>query len=93
MIDGIGKSGAGRLALVRGGAAERSVEIGKVGEGVSRAEGSATPVAAMAAQGAPMDTAKVAAIRAAIAEGRYPVDPDRIAAAMVEIDLPLFDGR
>jgi negative regulator of flagellin synthesis FlgM len=47
----------------------------------------------MAAEGAPIDGAKVAAIRAAIAEGRYPVDPARIAAAMVEIDLPLSGGR
>ncbi len=93
MIDGIGKAGAGRLALVRGGAAERSAEIGKAGEGAPRPNAPASPVAAMAAEGAPVDAARVAAIRAAIAEGRYPVDPGRIAAAMIEVDLPLFDGR
>ncbi len=93
MIDGIGNTGAGRLTLVRGGAAERGAELGKAGESRLRSEAPASPVAAMAAQGAPVDGAKVAAIRAAIAEGRYPVDPARIAAAMIEVDLPLFDGR
>jgi negative regulator of flagellin synthesis FlgM len=92
MIDGIGKADAGRLTLVRSGAAERSAEIGKAG-GFPRADAPTSPVAAMAAEGAPIDGAKVAAIRAAIAEGRYPVDPARIAAAMIEIDLPVFGGR
>jgi negative regulator of flagellin synthesis FlgM len=92
MIDGIGNT-SGRLALVRGGAAERSAGIGKAGEGGARLQAPASPVAAMAAEGAPVDSAKVAAIRAAIAEGRYPVDPARIAAAMIDADLPLLDGR
>jgi negative regulator of flagellin synthesis FlgM len=90
MIDGIGKAGAGRLALVRSGAAERGAEIGKAGDS-PRANAPAGPVAAMAAEGAPIDTAKVSAIRAAIAEGRYPVDPAKIAAAMLNVDLPVFD--
>jgi negative regulator of flagellin synthesis FlgM len=50
-------------------------------------------VAELAAAGPPVDAAKVAAIRAAIAEGRYPVDPDKLAASMLAIDLPLFDGK
>jgi negative regulator of flagellin synthesis FlgM len=41
----------------------------------------------MAAAGAPVDADKVAAIRAAIAEGRYPVDPEKIARSMIELDL------
>ena len=38
----------------------------------------------------PIDRAKVESIRQAIAEGRYPVDPERIAAKMlaIEADLP-----
>jgi negative regulator of flagellin synthesis FlgM len=47
----------------------------------------------MAAEGAPVDAGKVAAIRAAIAEGRYPVDPDKIAESMLNVDLPLFGGQ
>ena len=34
--------------------------------------------------GAPVDTAKVATIRAAIPRGRYPVDADRIAERMLD---------
>ncbi len=94
MIDGIGKAGAGRLGLVRG-STERGAPVGQAGGSLSQsgASGASNPVAAMASQGAPVDSAKVAAVRAAIAEGRYPINPDKIAAAMIDLDLPLFDGR
>jgi negative regulator of flagellin synthesis FlgM len=92
MIDGVGKAGAGRLSLVRGGV-ERNAAVGKVSDAVSNRSGPASAVAELAAAGAPVDTAKVEAIRTAIAEGRYPVDPDKLAASMLAIDLPLFDGR
>jgi negative regulator of flagellin synthesis FlgM len=42
----------------------------------------------MASAGAPVDAAKVAAVRAAIAEGRYPVDPAKIADSMLALDMP-----
>jgi negative regulator of flagellin synthesis FlgM len=94
MIDGVGKAGPGRLGLVRSGV-ERSAEIGRVADAVGGREGAAptTAAAELASAGAPVDSAKVAAIRAAIAEGRYPVEPDKIAASMIAIDLPLFDGK
>jgi negative regulator of flagellin synthesis FlgM len=47
-----------------------------------------TPAAQLAAAGAPIDASKVASLRQAIAEGRYSVDPQRIADAMVALDLP-----
>lgn len=37
----------------------------------------------LAAQPAPVDTARVAALRGAIAEGRYAVDPAKIAGSML----------
>lgn len=37
----------------------------------------------LAAQPAPVDTARVAELRSAIAEGRYTFDPDSVAAAML----------
>ena len=88
MIDGIGKSGAGRLGLVRGsverpGAAGQAAPVG-ASQSLS---GPSSPAGEMAAAGAPVDAEKVAAIRAAIAEGRYPVDPDKIARSMIELDL------
>ncbi len=94
MIDGVGKPGTGRLELVRSSTG-RGVSVDKAGS-----SSPSTPVAApgnavseMASAGAPVDAGKVAAIRAAIAEGRYPVDPQRIADSMLALDLPLFDGQ
>lgn len=89
MIDGIGKTGPGRLELVRGNV-ERLDPAAKAGDAVSQRglAGTASPAGDMAASGPPVDAGKVAAIRAAIAEGRYPVDPDKIAQAMLDLDLP-----
>lgn len=88
MIDGIGKAGAGRLELVRT-AVDRAGQAAPAGDALSdrSVAGPASASGAMAAEGAPVDSGKVAAIRAAIAEGRYPVDPDKIAASMVALDL------
>ena len=88
MIDGIGKAGLGRLELVRSsvdraGAAAKAGDA-SVGRNVARPSSAAS---AMAAAGAPVDSGKIAAIRAAIAEGRYPVDPEKIARSMIELDL------
>ncbi|QUT05836.1 flagellar biosynthesis anti-sigma factor FlgM [Sphingobium phenoxybenzoativorans] len=52
------------------------------------ASASASPVARMAAEGAPVDMDRVAAIKAAIASGNYPVDAQRIAERMIALDLP-----
>ena len=57
----------------------------------SASEGSpsvATPAAALAAQGAPIDSAKVDAIRAKIAAGTFRIDPQAIAEKMIATDLP-----
>lgn len=87
MIDGIGKAGAGRLELVH--SSGRTGPAAKIGDAESsrQSDGPFSPSGEMAAAGAPVDAGKVAAIRAAIAEGRYPVDPDKIAASMIALDL------
>jgi negative regulator of flagellin synthesis FlgM len=89
MMDGIGKSGPGRLELVRG-SVERSASTAKASDApVQRQAGSASSIVAdIMSAGAPVDAGKVAAIRAAIAEGRYPVDPAKIAQSMLALDLP-----
>lgn len=94
MIDGIGKTtGGGRLELVRG-SVERGEALAKAGDSLQRQVGSpSSTIADMAASGPPVDSAKVAAIRAAIAEGRYPVDPDKIASSMLALDLPAKDQQ
>ena len=57
---------------------------------MSEASGaSPTPAARMAALGAPIDSDRIAEIRAAIASGNYPVDPARIADRMLALDLPV----
>lgn len=50
---------------------------------------SASPAARMAAQGAPVDMDRIAAIKAAIASGNYPVNPSAIADRMLALDLPV----
>ena len=52
-----------------------------------------SPATRMAAEGAPVDSAKVAEIKAAIASGNYPVDPEKIAEKMIDLDLPGKESR
>ncbi len=52
------------------------------------AETLATPAARMASQGAPVDSARIERVKQAIASGKYPVDPDKIAEKMLDLDLP-----
>ena len=90
MIDGVGKSGRlepSRLSATGVAAAPKADRE----KGGPRIASPSSPAAEMAALGAPVDTDKVAAIRTAIAEGRYPVDPDRIAERMLALDLPAND--
>jgi anti-sigma28 factor (negative regulator of flagellin synthesis) len=51
-------------------------------------EGNGTPAARFARLGPPIDVNRVNEIRAAIAGGSYTVDADRLAAAMLALDLP-----
>lgn len=76
-----GRVDAPRVSLDRTAAAAKAAPVGGQPSPIGAP---VTPAADMAAQGAPVDNAKVAAIKAAIAEGRYPVDPDKIAEAMVK---------
>jgi len=57
------------------------------------AETVATPAARMAAQGAPLDSARIERVKQAIASGKYPVDPDKIAEKMLDLDLPVPPTR
>jgi negative regulator of flagellin synthesis FlgM len=57
-------------------------------ESQNRIATASTPAARLASLGPPIDINRVTEIRAAIAEGRYTVDADRLAAAMLALDLP-----
>jgi negative regulator of flagellin synthesis FlgM len=87
MIDGVGKSGPGPIDL---GRAEKGAAAAPVANaGIRNGEGPVeSAVFGLVSGGAPVDGIKVAAIRAAIAQGRYPVDADRIAESMIALDLP-----
>jgi len=49
--------------------------------------GPTVSTAVIAEQGPPVDMKKIATIRSAIAEGNYPVDPQKIAEQMIALDL------
>lgn len=67
----------------------KSAPKGSVSGSSAQAAGvSPSPAARMAAQGAPVNTDKIAAIKAAIASGNYPVDAEAIAQKMLDLDLP-----
>ena len=89
MIDGVGKSGAARIDLNRS-TLGAGTPVAKTDSSSPRSEaaGAGSAVADLVAAGPPVDSDKVARIRAAILEGRYPVDPVKIAERMIEIDLP-----
>lgn len=89
MVDGIGKSGTGRIDAQRAalGKAAAAAPVATVANG-ARSTNVGGAVADLVASGPPVDSDKVAQIRAAIAAGRYPVDPGKIAEAMVALDLP-----
>jgi len=90
MINGIGPTGTGRIDVTRSDIVQRGTPAAPLIAVKSDAAEGATlnPAADLAASGPPIDAEKIAAIRAAIAEGRYPIDPKAIAEKMIELDLP-----
>ena len=90
MIKSVGQNMSAAIEASRlreGGKTRASSDKGSVG--VSSFSASASPAARMAAEGAPVDMDRVAAIKAAIASGNYPVDPAAIADKMLALDLPI----
>jgi len=89
MITRVGSTGIARPIELRSENAGKSEAAGKVEQTATQSFDSVTtPAAELAAQGAPIDTAKVEAIRAALANGTYKVDARAIADRMIALDLP-----
>jgi negative regulator of flagellin synthesis FlgM len=92
MINGIGPKGTGRIDPGVAQGVQRSASGGQVAAvEASEAAGeavAANPARDLAAQGAPVDQAKVQQIRAAIANGAYALEVKAIAARMIALDLP-----
>ena len=86
MVDPVGNSGVGRLDRARTLPPER---VGNDDRKAVHTDGDTTPAARFARLGPPIDVNHVAEIKAAISEGNYTVDADRLAAAMLALDLPV----
>lgn len=89
MIKSVGQqslASAIELSKLREGGKTRTSS--PAGQTVSSEAAASSPAARMAAEGAPVDMDRIAAIKAAIASGNYPVDPERIADRMLALDLP-----
>lgn len=90
MINSVGQSISSAIEANRlreGGKTRAASPTGSTGTTAS-ASTSASPAARMAAEGAPVDMDRIAAIKAAIASGNYPVNPSVIADRMMALDLP-----
>lgn len=90
MINSVGQSISSAIEAnrLREGSKTRAASAtGSTGTTAS-ASTSASPAARMAAEGAPVDMDRIAAIKAAIASGNYPVNPSVIADRMMALDLP-----
>jgi negative regulator of flagellin synthesis FlgM len=89
MINAVGPTGIARTLGVRSEGVGKNDPVTKVDSTNAQESGAiTTPAAELAAQGAPIDTAKVASIREAIANGTYKIDAKAIANRMIELDLP-----
>lgn len=88
MIKGVGLGPSSRIEPVRTRAAEQG---GAAPTGVSAKPGAhesaGTALSQMLADGPPVDSDRVAELRARIAEGSYAVDPGAIAEKMIALDL------
>ena len=85
MIKGLGNMQPGGLGAPRV-AVDRTASAAKVAGEDVRSTAPFSTAAELAAKGPPVEAAKVAAIKAAIAEGRYPIEPARIAQGMIAFD-------
>lgn len=86
MMNGIGSSTGARLGGVAGGATPAGA-IGRAGVARDPTALPTTAAGRLAAEGPPIDTDRVAALRAAIRAGSYKPDPAAIADRMIASDL------
>ena len=93
MIKSVGQNLSAAIEASRlQGSAKTRASSEKGSASVTSSAASSTPAGRMAAEGAPVDLDRVAAIKAAIASGNYPVDPAAIADRMLALDLPPVNG-
>lgn len=89
MIDAIGRNGPQRPLVNAGDGVVKPNDLRARVEVKSPRAAVPTQISGIArdlAASAPVDAARVAALRSAIAGGTYKPDPDRIAAAMIRLE-------
>jgi negative regulator of flagellin synthesis FlgM len=86
MINGISSSTNALLGTQIGGTRATDA-TGRTDATKTGPTSASTIMAQMAAEGAPIEMDRVAAIKAAIKAGTYHADPDAIASKMVDLDL------
>lgn len=87
MISAIGPTGTQRMIdMVRTAGAKPGAQVASTN--ASEESAPTSPAALLAAQGAPIDSDKVASIKAALAAGTYAINPRAIADKMIADDLP-----
>jgi negative regulator of flagellin synthesis FlgM len=87
MISAIGPTGTQRMIdTVRTAGAKPGATVGQTATTEETAP--ASPAALLAAEGAPIDSDKVASIKAALTAGTYAINPRAIADRMMSLDLP-----
>ncbi|WBO22128.1 flagellar biosynthesis anti-sigma factor FlgM [Sphingomonas abietis] len=89
MINSIGSpgtslTGIGSSATQRG---EAATKINKPASSLEDRGAVSTTVSQLASQGAPIDSDRVSALKAAIKAGTYKADPHAIAQAMISADM------
>lgn len=86
-IDRPNSYGPASTAALRSGSTSAVSAISQVRASNDETAIRQSDAAVLAAAGAPVDQAKVDNIRAAIAEGSYLIDPQRLAQKMIALDL------
>jgi negative regulator of flagellin synthesis FlgM len=90
MINSIGTTGTSGTGLVGTTTTQTSpLQTDALGRTKSTHSGTSvsTTISRLAAEGAPIDTDRISALRAAIKAGTYRADPKAIASAMVDSDF------
>lgn len=87
MINGVGSTNPTRIGQVKDSKVAATGETEAVTAADNGPVMSPSLVAALAEAGPPINDEKIKAIRAAIAQGRYPIDAQAIAQKMIALDL------
>ncbi|WP_156680345.1 flagellar biosynthesis anti-sigma factor FlgM [Sphingomonas profundi] len=87
MINSIGPTGTGKVVSTQPQGVQKTAAVEQKQQRPAATEVAPNPAADIARAGPPVDTDKVAKVRAAIANGSYNLDIQAIASRMIDIDI------